>query len=58
MYKHIKQCSLSILYLPIDSNLTIVLNFRFIFNKRGPSWPRSYGSWIYNYLWYQCLSPL
>jgi len=24
----------------------------------GPSWPCSYGSWIYNYLCYQCLSPL
>ena len=25
---------------------------------RGPSWPWSYGSWIYNYLCNQCLSPL
>jgi hypothetical protein len=24
----------------------------------GPSWSWSYGSWIYNYLWNQCLSPL
>ena len=24
----------------------------------GPSWPWSYGSWIYNYLCIQCLSPL
>jgi hypothetical protein len=24
----------------------------------GPSWLRSYGSWIYNYLCNQCLSPL
>ena len=24
----------------------------------GPSWPCSYGSWIYNYLCNQCLSPL
>jgi len=23
-----------------------------------PSWQWSYGSWIYNYLWNQCLSPL
>jgi hypothetical protein len=29
----------------------------FIFNK-GPSWSWSYGSWIYNYLCNQCLSPL
>ena len=26
--------------------------------KRGLSWSWSYGSWIYNYLCYQCLSPL
>ena len=25
---------------------------------RGPSWPWSYGSWIYNCICYQCLSPL
>jgi len=25
---------------------------------KGPSWPWSYGSWIYNYLCNQCLSPL
>jgi len=24
----------------------------------GSSWPWSYGSWIYNYLCNQCLSPL
>jgi hypothetical protein len=24
----------------------------------GPPWPWSYGSWIYNYLCNQCLSPL
>jgi len=24
----------------------------------GPSWSLSYGSWIYNYLCNQCLSPL
>jgi hypothetical protein len=26
--------------------------------SRRPSWPWSYGSWIYNYLWNQGLSPL
>jgi hypothetical protein len=26
--------------------------------QKGPSWPWSYGSWIYNYLFSQCLSPL
>ena len=25
---------------------------------QGPSWPWSYDSWIYNYLWNQSLSPL
>jgi len=25
---------------------------------QGPSWPWSYGSWIYNFLWSQHLSPL
>jgi hypothetical protein len=25
---------------------------------KGPSWPWSHGSWIYNYLCNQCLSPL
>ena len=27
-------------------------------NIQGPSWPWSYGRWIYNYLCNQCLSPL
>jgi len=26
--------------------------------EEGQSWPWSYGSWIYNYLCNQCLSPL
>ena len=26
--------------------------------RQGPSWPWSYGSWIYNYLSNQCLLPL
>jgi len=25
---------------------------------KGPSWSWSYGSWIYNYLCNQCISPL
>ena len=45
---------------------TSALNFRHtIFNHisrfkwfKGPSWPWSYGSWIYNYLCNRCLSPL
>jgi hypothetical protein len=27
-------------------------------NLKGPSWPWSYGSWIYNYLCDLCISPL
>ena len=27
-------------------------------NTQGPSWPWSYGRWIYNYLCNQCISPL
>ena len=27
-------------------------------NFAGSSWSSSYGSWIYNYLYNQCLSPL
>jgi hypothetical protein len=30
----------------------------YIYYFKGPSWSRSYGSWIYNYLCNQCLSPL
>ena len=31
----------------------------YMYNKiEGPSWSWSYGSWIYNYLCNQCLSPL
>jgi len=37
-----------------DSSLTL----RYIEGLLGPSWPWSYGSWIYNYLCNQCLSPL
>ena len=33
--------------------LQIAIVFLFV-----PSWPLSYGSWIYNYLCNECLSPL
>jgi hypothetical protein len=41
----------------------LILFWLFIFHfdclwSQGPSWPWSYGSWIYNYLCNQCLSPL
>jgi len=32
--------------------------FMMFLQVEGPSWPWSYGSWIYNYLCNQCLSPL
>jgi hypothetical protein len=35
----------------MHSNLSLHCTWR-------PSWSWSYGSWIYNYIWNQCLSPL
>ena len=34
------------------------LQFNSSLSFKGPSWSWSYGSWIYNYLCNQCLSPL
>jgi hypothetical protein len=34
------------------------LQYSFIWFFKGQSWSWSYGSWIYNYLCNQCLSPL
>jgi len=36
---------------------TLELAFTFIVYIEGLSWWWSYGSWIYNYLYNQCLSP-
>jgi len=36
--------------------LGVVYNICILITSQGPSW--SYGSWIYNYLCNQCLSPL
>ena len=41
----------------------IIVKFKYILNIQnffwgGLSWPRSYGSWTYNYLSNHCLSPL
>ena len=33
-------------------------NYGHLLYMKGPSWPWSYDSWIYNYLWNQCLSSL
>jgi len=38
----------------VSSFILLLFNFQF----RGPSWSWSYGSWVYNYLCNQCLSPL
>ena len=34
------------------------INVKNISHYWGPSWPWSHGSWVYNYLCNQCLSPL
>jgi len=39
----------------IVATITLALHTN---QSRGPSWSWSYGSWIYNYLCNQCLSPL
>ena len=42
------------------SLISMILFYTLEYNqtKTGPSWSWSYGSWIYNYLCNQCLSPL
>jgi hypothetical protein len=37
---------------------TLLMNDYNYYHMLGPSWPWSYGSWIYNYLCNQCLSSL
>jgi hypothetical protein len=39
-----------------EPDLVRYIDYHLIFNKKSWSW--SYGSWIYNYLCHQCLSPL
>jgi len=39
-------------------NTCDILVVKFKKQNEGPSWPWSYGSWIYSYLCNQCLSPL
>jgi len=36
----------------------MIHNIGTIYLVEGPSWSWSYGSWIYNYLCNQCLSPV
>ena len=40
-------------YLPV-----LLYLYNILYNKKGPSWSWSYGSWIYNYLCNQCLLQL
>jgi len=43
----------------IDLNFEIQINQKDnVYGTEGPWWSVSYGSWIYNYLFNQCLSPL
>ena len=36
----------------------ISISIYLLFHDKGLSWSWSYGSWIYNYMYYLCLSPL
>jgi len=42
----------------VSDSQTVQIIRLYIYFVKGPSWSWSYGSWIYNYLCYQCLSPL
>ena len=43
--------------IPLSLNLISAIHHHH-FDRQGPLWPWSYGSWIYNYPCNQCLSPL
>ena len=45
-------------FFPFNFKWCTIKNCLFINLSRGCRWPWSYGSWIYNYLCNQCLSPL
>jgi len=47
-------------HLPVVIYILVVFNTQYIIieNKFGSLWSWLYGSWIYNYLYNQCLSPL
>jgi hypothetical protein len=42
----------------ISADCDLIFMEYFSLTIQGPSWPWSYGSWIYNYLCNRCLSPL
>ena len=52
-------CRISVLSVKLNSNIANKARTTHLSNlKKVQSWPWSYGSWIYNYLCNQCLSPL
>jgi hypothetical protein len=52
------KCQQSILLMPDKWGSSSVASCTTRTKHTGPSWSRSYDSWIYNYLCNQCLSPL
>ena len=49
------------IYPPLTSHTQLIyfmLTLIYPTITRSSSWSWSYGSWIYNYMWNQCLSPL
>jgi hypothetical protein len=58
-YKVCQWLTTVFLLLPLIALLHCSYKARvFLILLEGPSWPWLYGSWIYNYLCNQCLSPL
>jgi hypothetical protein len=54
IYDRFKYYRLYFFVPSVFSNVYLLYQIRY----RGPSWPWSYGIWIYNYLCNQCISPL
>jgi hypothetical protein len=57
--RHVLNRVRGIFCLYVSFDMTLVYIFIGLYTcSKGPSWSYSYGSWIYNYLCNQCLSPL
>ena len=54
IYDRFKYYRLYFFVPSVFSNVYLLYQIRY----RGPSWQGSYGSWIYNYLCNNCISPL
>jgi hypothetical protein len=52
------QLNVNLVQVLRDQNFKYFKIFELSYLVRGLSWPWSHGSWIYNYLHNQCLSPL